>query len=443
MRYVTTPPDGYSHVKLKYGPYSASRLIVARCPARFESKYIVKEKIISDTVASARGSAVHFVFEQMGRVKAAGQAPTKTQIEGWIGQAVAMFPAAYSEITMVTEAVNAYIANPSPYANSTTETERELAVELYVEDMFVDNVEPGRAYVPAPYTIEGKTNTKVYLGAKIDQLTLDHVSKVLTVLDHKTTPNASESADFRFQMGCYAWLAKLHYPQYQVRTVIHYANPDLNFYGAPRYWSDEDLEDIDSEIRTRIKAIESMKEFPAVPGGHCDYCHMSTSCPELSAINLQNAKHTINTNVNSVADLIEVAKKTRVLGVVYDELNKVLKKGVETLCPQNGIALDGMSFNFRTSESVDWDATEKALAIAVEAAQSKPETERTADDNRLLEAKNLKGIMAMFGLNPEGFRDWNNTKMKSVWRLDKEEFINFLSKYAVKEKSTRWGAYKH
>jgi hypothetical protein len=443
MRLVNLAPEGYSHIQLKYGPYSASRLIVARCPARFESKYVRKDKIVSDTVASARGSAVHYVFEMIGKVRAEGKVPTRAQIDTWLSEAATKHPAAYSEIKMVMEATNAYLANPSPYANNSTITEKELAVALYVEDSFMDDVEPNRVYVPVPYTLEGKPNRIVYLGAKIDQMSIDTVARVVTVLDHKTTPSASESGDINFQMGCYAWLAKLHYPEYSIRTVVHFANPALNFYAAPYYWSSEDLQDMDSEIRTRIRFVESISAFPALPGGHCDYCHMSTDCPELNTINLQNAKHAINTNVNGVQDLVELAKKVRVLGVVYDELNKVLKKGVETYCPENGIAIEGLSFNFRSSESVDWDATEEAIAIALTNAEAKPVADRTPLENTLVECRNLKGIMVKFGLNPEGFRDWKNDKMKAVWRLDKEEFIKLISSVAVKEKTTRWGAYKH
>lgn len=442
MRLVSSAPSGYSPVTLKYGPYSASRLIVARCPARFASKYIRKDKIISDTVASARGSAVHYIFEHLGRVRAKGEVPTRSQIEQWTSEAMAQFPAAYSEVKMVMEATNCYLANPSPYANATTVTEKEFAVQLFLEDTFADVV-PERVYTPLQYTVDGKSNPLAYLGAKIDQLSIDTIAKVITVLDHKTTPSASESSDFNFQMGCYAWLVKLHYPEYQIRTVIHFANPDLNFYGAPRYWSDEDLAEIDSEIHTRIRTIESWHQFNELPGGHCDYCHMSTDCPSLNAINLQNAKHTINTNINSIADLVSLAEKVRVLGVVYDECNKVLKNGVEKYCPENGIAIAGMSFNFRSSESVDWDATEKAINVALEHAEAKPVDERNDTEKRLTAGRNLKGIMNSYGINPEGFREWDNMRMKNVWKMDRLDFIEFISKFAQKVKKTKWGAHKH
>lgn len=423
-------PAGYLPASLKYGPYSASRLIVARCPSRFMSKYIIKDKIVSDTIASSRGSAIHEVLQKITEHRVNHEEITPKMLESWINEALGKFPAAYEQAKLVKDAATAYVANPSPYIQGTTLCEKSLAVSLYEEDSFVEDVIPAKAFVKVPYELEnGGTNPSAYFGARLDQITVDEETKVVTVLDHKSTPSANSNADHDFQMGCYAWLASMYYPGYEIRTVLHYAHPRLNFYAAPVYWDSEALETIEDEIRVRISAIESFSEFPALPGSHCDYCHMVQQCPELRTIQEQNARGDINLNINTIEDMRKVANQLRVTGVLYDQLNRKLKEAIETHAPDNGIAIEGMWFGFKVGdEKVDWSATERK--ILEDSAKAGIKT-------------SLADILERHGLDSGAFKEWRGEKLKAVWKLGKPGLLEELKQYVVKTKDTRFGSYKN
>ena len=95
-RALEQAPPGYSPIVLKFGPYSASRLIVARCPARFQSKYIFKDLIVSDAVAASRGSAIHEVLQHISESHVKGLKFSPGQLDGWINEAIGKYPAAYA-----------------------------------------------------------------------------------------------------------------------------------------------------------------------------------------------------------------------------------------------------------------------------------------------------------------------------------------------------------
>lgn len=439
MKVFETAPAGYNQVRLKYGPYSASKLQVASCPARFESKYVRNAIIVEDTLAAARGSAIHHVFERITSMKVTGGSPTREDINRWLTEALSIYPAAYQQLDLVNSAINAYLGNFSPYANSNTKCEIPIAIKLYEEESFFDNVVPDRGYVFADYY-----DTSAFLRAKLDHISVDDILKQVTVVDHKTTPSASQSADMLFQMSVYAFLAHLKYPGYKVRTVIHFAHPDLNFYSAPREWSYEDLLEAEDSILIRARAVESFTEFSAIPGNYCDYCHISTDCQILRRLSEQNSSHQYTTEINTVDDMKKAAENLRVLGVAYDTVSKALKKAIETNCPQSGIAINGMYYGFRASEGVNWDATEKQIHDAYVKATGKNDNDRSPTEKILVETGGtLKGILSRFDLNPEGFRSWSKDKLKALWKLDREGLIPLLKEFVVIEKVTRFQGYKH
>ena len=429
-------PSGFRHIRLKYGPYSPSRLIIARCPARFHSKYILRDTIVSDTLASARGSAIHEVLQKISEARVQGQTLGAAQINRWVEESVGKYPASYEQIKLIKDAAAAYAGNPSPYLNETTTCEKTLALKLYEEESFIEEIAPTFAYVKVPVT-EGvnpwgsELGSEIYFTSKLDQISVDHEVRVVTVVDHKSTPSANKNSDHTFQMGCYAWAASLHYPGYHVRTVIHYAHPRLNFFAPPEYWNDEELESVEEEIRMRIHAIESFQSYPALPGSHCDYCHMVQSCPENRKIQEQNSRGEINLNINSTEDMVRVAKHLRVTGVLYDQLNRKLKDAIENNCPDSGIALEGMWFGFKPGEEkVDWVATDRKI---------REESRRTSQPH---EVSGLDTILKRHGVDPEAFKEWRGEKLAALFKLNKAELIEELRGFIVKDKNTRFGAHK-
>lgn len=449
MKVLDHAPSGYVKVPLKYGPYSASRLIVARCPARFESKYIKKDRIVSDTVASARGAAIHLVLQKITESRVRGDAITPDTLNKWIELSIGNFPAAYQQVDLVKGAANAYVGNPSPYINKDTGCEKELAVSLYEEESFVDDAVPNRAYVKVPLSTGNGygLNPEAFFGAKIDQLSIDHTNKVITVLDHKSTPSANKDPDHIFQLGLYAWVVSLFAPPgYQIRTVIHYAHPDLNFYAPPIYWKSEDLQEAESELLTRVRSIESFREYPALPGSHCDYCHMAAGCPELKDILDQSAQYEVDTNIRSADEMVKAARKLRVVGVVYDRLNTSLRESIKKYSPTSGIAIEGMWYGYRPSESVDWVATDRRIREEANKAEVLAQTAESPSTkhelNALVEAGNLAGLLKRFGLEADNFKEWKKDKLKALWKSNKPGLLNILQKYVVIKKSTRFGGYK-
>ena len=432
---LDAPPAGFLPVALKHAPYSASRLIVARCPARFMSKYILKDKIVSDTLASARGSAIHEVLQKITEYHVQREPISPKQLDSWVHEAVGKFPAAYEQIKLVKDASTAYAANLSPYINNTTKCEIDFAVKLYEEDSFVDDAVLETAFVKVPYYLdkEGRrANPEAFFGVRIDQLSVDEEINTVTIVDHKSTPSANANADHDFQMGCYAWIVSLFYPGYHIRTVLHYAHPRLNFYSPPTYWSKEDLDEVEQEIRTRVMAIESFSEYPALPGSHCDYCHMVQECPELRTIQEQNARGDINLNIDSVDDMIRVARQLRVTGVLYDQLNRKLKDAIENKCPDSGIAIEGMWYGFKASdEKVDWQSTERKI---------REEGSRLSADGK---PADLSAMLQKHGLDPESFREWRGEKLKALWKLGKTDLIEELKSYVVTTRDTRFGSHKN
>lgn len=429
---LETAPAGYQSISLKYGPYSASRLVVARCPARFQSKYIFKDRIIADTIASARGSAIHEVLQNISLAHIRKESVTPRQLNQWVEEAVSRNPAAYDQIKLVKDAANAYVGNISPYLNENTLCEETFAVQLYEEISFVDDTVLPVAYVKVPYTLDQDKrhlNPDAFFCAKLDQVCVDHEIRVVTIVDHKSTPSASQNSDNDFQVGCYAWLVSLFYPGYHIRTVLHYAHPRLNFYAPPVYWEPEELREIEEEIRMRVQAIESFEQYPALPGSHCDYCHMVQLCPENRKIQEQNARGEINLNIQNVDDMIRVARQLRVTGVLYDQLNRKLKEAIENNCPDSGIAIEGMWYGFKPSdEKVDWIATDRKI---------KEEAKRPA-----AKVGSLDDVLKKHGLDPNSFKEWRGDKLKALFKLGKMDLIDDLKPYMVTDKDTRFGGHK-
>lgn len=444
------PPRGFIKRPVKYGPYSPSRLIVAKCAQRFFGQYIRKDKSVGSALAASRGNAIHHVLSLITKAKVANEDLTPSKVSNWVSEAVGLYPASYSQVDLVKGAASAYIANPSPYLNKDTDCEKALAVAFYEEDTLFDDVVPGRAYVPVQYAGDnGFPNPEAFFGGRLDQINVDHVTKTVLVLDHKSTPNASQNEDINFQLGAYAWLVSLFYPGYQVKTVIHYCHPGLNFYQAPVYWSPMELKEIESYIHSAVGAVEHFTEFPAIPGSACDYCHMIQECPDNLALCEQKARGQVDLNVRSGGDLERLAKSLRTVGSLYDELNKALKQGIETL-GYDRISIDGMWYGFKTSdEAVDWIATD--LKIREEHNRSKQllvDPSQMTDVEKNLHEKRAKipdlaALLKTYGVEPNTFKEWQSQKLKNLWKLDKPVLLDQLKEFVVKDRSTRYGAYKN
>lgn len=443
------PPKGFIRRPVKYGPYSPSRLVAAMCAQRFFGQYVRKDRSVTSSVNSARGSAIHLVLSQITKHLMEGSLITPTLISKWVTDSIALHPMAYEQVDLVRASANAYLSNPSPYMNKDTNCEKSFAVAFYEEASFDDTAVLQRGYVPVEYSNEdGSANSNAFFGGRLDQISVDEITKTVTILDHKSTPSANKNPEHTFQLGAYGWLVSMFYPGYKIRTVIHYAHPDLNFYGSPTYWSSEELSEMEMYIHDRVWSLEGYQEFPALPGSACDYCHMVQECPENLALAEQKARGQVDLNIRSFADLPRIAKHLRVVGALYDELNSTLKNGIEKFAPQNGVAIDGMVYKFKASdEAVDWVSTDikirdesvRAQQLLVDANLSKEERRKY---ELMAKLPDLAAVLKHWGVDPMAFKEWQGQKLKNLWRLDKPGMMEMLKDYVVKSKTTRFGGYK-
>src|ERR1017187_7145032 len=102
-------PDGFVQLKLVYGPYSPSRLIVAKCPQRFYGQYIRKDQNMGHTVASARGSAIHEILENVTKKHVAKEYIVVAELNKWCSDAIGKFPASYDQTGLIHRTAAAYI----------------------------------------------------------------------------------------------------------------------------------------------------------------------------------------------------------------------------------------------------------------------------------------------------------------------------------------------
>jgi len=446
---------GYKHIKLKYGPYSASKLLMAKCPSRFESKFIHKDVVVGDSVAAAKGSAIHSIFEKItavhikNKMESTAVYPTAAEVESWVSEAIGKFPAALGHAELIHRSAMKYMAHPNVLLSRATTTEKKVALALYEEETFIDDVAPKRILRLIPYEGEAERgqNPDAFFCVAMDQLSVDEEIKTVTVVDHKTTPNTRYSEEFDFQMGCYAWVASLLYPNYKIRTQIHYCHPELDHYAYPKTWEKDDLQWIRDQIFGQVMAIESYQEYPAVSGSGCDYCHMSNSCTLVRKLREQNERADMNLTINSFDDYKRVAEYLVPLKKLTEMVNDKLKDAASIYAPL-GVSLPGVFIGDKVSEKVDWADSEDKLKVELERADAviaDPTVEEAVKEKyrQLKEVKNLSGLMEANGIDPDAYRAWKGDKLKMLYKADRPKMMEFLNYFLVKEKSTRFGTSKN
>lgn len=445
---LDTAPAGFTLQKLKYGPYSPSRLIAAKCPQRFFGQYIRKDRSVAVSVAADKGNANHYVLSKITDKLKNGITIKPHEIDTWVGEAAAKYPGSYDYVDNTKKTAVSYINKPNPYMDSNTNCEIAFAVALYVEDSFVDDFVPAKRYVKLPFQEkEDKADPSAFFNVKLDQVTVCEITKTVTILDHKSTPSTNHNEDHMFQIGCYAWMLSLFYPGYKIRTVLHYCHHSLNWYAPPMTWTSEEIAEVESYVHSKIIAIELMDDFPAIPGSSCDYCHMIQECEVNMKMRDQNARGLVDLNVRSFADVKRIAEALHATGILYDRLNKSLKQGVEIYATE-GVAIDGTWYGHKASEAVDWIATDIKIRNESEMARIKLLECRYKDEaeKALLEKRasipDLNTLLKQYDIDPEKFKEWKGDKMSVLWRLDKPGLLDLLKDYVMQSKKTRFGAHK-
>lgn len=378
--------------KLKYGPYSPSRLETGNCGLAFWSQYINPERVREKHggLAQERGSAVHEVLEQV--TKRLCEEPNATfsgeQVRQWVTEAVTKYPVAYQEVGSIIEMVKNYIRKPPKLLTRDAQTELRLAVKR-----------SGDRFVECEYD-----DPEAWMRGRADIFMISDDTTIGLVYDHKTQPNI-EAPD-KFQMGVYAWVISKIYPFLsEIRTVLHFVR--YGHYSEEFVWTKEMLAEIEDELLTRISIIEARQEWDPIPHAGCQYCDLKTSCPKLTGIieplpggNYRVKKGSLDI-LGSTAKAVEVAGFINIAEEAIKVAKSNLRKHVENSTP---IAIPGKVWAFHPSEDIDWQKVNK------------------------FKKDKVCAIFEKHKVCPWNYMLFNKTSMGAVWLLeDKPELVKELA----------------
>lgn len=401
-------------MKLKYGPYSPSRLETATCPFQFNQQYIKKRPEAKvERLPQGRGSVVHEVYEQITK-KYMGNKDTlfnPMEVRKWTAEAVNRHPIAYEELEGIQEMVGKYIDRLPTNVTENSEVERKLAVKMKLDDngnvvMYSDEIN-GRAVLRPEFEECDYDDPQAYMRGRADILTISDDLTTLFVYDHKTQPNVEEADTF--QMGIYAWVISKCYPFIQeFQTILHFAR--YGKYSDPYVWTKEDLYRIEEQLLTRVEIIESRSNWEqAVPYKNCQYCGFMLECPELrNYIEIDQQTGEFQLLYNNFDIMHDTNRAVRFAGVmtVFEEAVKVIKRNLKAHVQDYGpIAIAGKVFCFAGKEEIHWDKV-----------NSKPEVK-----TQIFE------IFKKHKEDPTKWMGFSQTFTKSVWMLDNDALMNELS----------------
>lgn len=321
---------------LKYGPYSPSRIEASTCPHRFYREYIKCDAEAEKIAASNRGSAVHDMFEEITKRWMQDKRITWQEVQGMLPKIMAQYfitsPDLQKEILKTTEC---YLRNPPPInTGDIYGTEEALAVKrVEGEDLFEECE---------------WDDPQCFARGKLDILLIK--DNVATIIDHKTQKNIPKRQD-TFQMGVYAWIVKQIFPQIkEVKTILHFCDYRLNYYGKPVTWTERDLEIKKDELQFHIDVIENIDNFEHTnAGAHCTYCPVIRECPRLKK-SLENKLKYNKVPIESASKAVDKASTLKVLEENKGVLQKELKDYTQTI---GSVEITGYEYGYKTSSGYE------------------------------------------------------------------------------------------
>lgn len=429
LQFITIKYTKEATMKLKYGPYSPSRLETATCPYSFYRQYIDTERRVRrvEGLPQARGSAVHEVFEEMtARMKESlpFNRPFVISDEGifaMVREAVIRHPAAYPEVKQIMDMAKRYAISPPPVLTEDSEIELRLAVK----------------FGPKGFEECGYDDPEAALRGRADIMVMsDDIDKVY-LYDHKTQPNM-EAAD-TFQLGIYALVISKVYPAlHEIHTILHFAR--YGTYSRDCVWVKNheirqrlvdtgtydpnyvlSLTDIEEEVLARMSIIEGTQDWhSAIPHKNCQYCPVVTECPAVKeVVEFTGEGIPLVRDFHIRRDSSQAVKVAGYLNI-FEDIVKSLKEDLKEHVEFSGapIAIPGKIYCFRTSEAVDWDCV-----------------------NRRLKNK-AYDIFDKYGIDPRQFMSFNQTASKGIWMIGNEELVKELSQLFPIKKTTEFRGVK-
>lgn len=403
-------------MKLKYAPYSPSRLDTATCGYQFQQSYILKRKEAKEEkLPQARGSAVHEIFEKITAFMIQNpNTPLQNQVlREWTSEAINRHPLAYQEIDAISNMCMNYLRKPPRSLTANSEIELKLAVKIAYnedgteqtyEDILFSGEENETKVVRTKFIECDYDDPEALMRGRADILTISDDTTTAFIVDHKTQPNFEEADTF--QMGVYAWVISRIYPFLEeVQTTLHLAR--MGFYSEAHVWTKEDLYMIEEQILNRVSVAESRVDFRATPYKNCQYCPYMLECPALKEFIDVDDHGNYRVKMNNFKILEDTQKAVKsasllnVLEVTSAEIKKSLKKFVESFGP---VAIPGVRYEIGSKEEIHWDA--------VNAKRLRPI---------------IMDIFRKHGVDPLDFMGFSQTFSKTIWMLDKPELVKELS----------------
>lgn len=383
-------------MKLKYGPYSPSRLEVANCPYSFFRQYIDPDKkaLRVEGLPQARGSVVHEVLEQITKemIKIApnhieAALPfSSDDVERLIVEAIGRHPAAYQDVPTIRGMIDLYLRRRPVFLTNNATVEVRMAVKW-----------SNNKFIECDYD-----DPEAAARGRADIMMLSDDLSTALVYDHKTQPNVEEADTF--QLGFYSWVILRSNPFLSnVKTILHFVR--YGKYTEPFVWSKDDLQGIEDEIMTRISIIESKTSWDAVPNKMCQYCPVLASCPvmsenfEIREDGTLVPKNHLEYYDTSTEGAVKMAQRLQVLEEFVRRDKDRLKEHVKLYGP---VAIHGKVYDFSPDEKVDWDKVNK------------------------IHRNHAYEVFRKHGKDEREFMGFSQTFSTGIWRLGSEELIKEL-----------------
>jgi len=400
-------------LKLKYGPYSPSRLDTATCGYAFKRQYIDKDQraiVRTENLPQARGSAVHEVLEKMTKQMATepDRGFNEQQLRSWVTEAVIAHPAAYQDVEDILGMVRLYARKPPPVLTENAKTEIKLGITGDGKGGFHD------CHYDDP---------DVWFRGRADIMLVNDGLTSALVYDHKTQPNVEEGDTP--QMGFYAWvIARSMSFLQEIKTSLHFVR--YGKYADEVLWDEARIHGEEDRILTQVAIIENRTTWEATPHKGCQYCPFVSECPalrEFIEVDSRSGDYRVrNDNLKILGDTNKAVKLAGLLNVMEEAVTRGKKELKEFVkFAGSGIAIPGKVFEFRASEEkVDWDKVNKKHDLKTAAY----------------------AIFEKHGIDPRDFMGFSQTFSKHVWIYENEVLLRELSALFPRTRDTEFRGYK-
>ena len=396
-------------MKVKYGPYSPSRLDVAVCPFAFNEIYINNRRNeFPENLPQARGSVVHEVLEKViyKMTREPDTVFTDDMVKNWVKESIHAHPAALEALDEVIDMVKTTIRRPPEGLTSDVEIERKIGLK-YQDGKLVEC---------------GYDDENCLIRGRADVLFVSDDTTYAKIIDFKTQANI-EPADTP-QMGCYALAVLRAYPFLkEVRTQLYF--PRYGSWSEEHVWTREDLDQVEDVLLCKIDIIEGVHDFSvAVPNGKCNYCPVKLECPQLKGRVFDIGEHGVMKVFPKAIDTYgDTAKAVELAGILNacEETASTIKKALQAhIKNSSAIAIPGKVYEFRSKEDINWS--------------------RLNSNGKIREQ--VLEIFRKHNVDPMTYMGFSATISKSIWFADNQGLKEELSKALPRKNTTTFGGHK-